>query len=165
MSAFVIDAFELCRAKGRLVGEFKLTELPRLAQESVGGVGIVRWSLQGDVDKRGHSKLMLSVSGSVQLSCQRCLAPLEFEVQSDSKLALAQDEASADEMDDLLSDESIEVVVGSKAFNIQELIEDEALLAIPSSPKHDSCSSQALPGDDFEVGKASPFAVLKELKQ
>jgi uncharacterized protein len=164
MNAFVIDAFELCRNRGRLEGEFQVAKLPRLAEESVNGAGTVRWSLQGDTDQRGYPRMTLSVVGSVHLMCQRCLAPFEFNISSDASLALARDEASADEMDALLADESTEVIVGSREFNIAELVEDEVLLAIPSAPKHEACAIQAVP-DGEPAQKVSPFAVLKGLKQ
>jgi uncharacterized protein len=166
MSASVIDAFELCRTKGRLEGKFKIIELPRLAAESVdSSTGALGWSLQGSMDKRAYPRLELSISGSVKLMCQRCLAPFDFNIASDSSLALAADEASADEMDALLADEAVEVIVGSKTFSVTELVEDEALLAIPPSPKHEVCPGLPLSADESEVQKASPFAVLKGLKQ
>jgi uncharacterized protein len=165
MSASVIDAFEFCRNKERLEGEYNVAELSRLAAESVDGAGLVRWALQGDVDKLGHWRLALSVSGTVRLMCQRCLTPFEFEVASESSLVLAQDEASADEVEELLADDSMEVIVGSKAFNIADLIEDEVLLAIPSSPKHEVCAERTLPRNQVESETVSPFAVLKGLNQ
>lgn len=165
MNAFVIDAFEFCRLKDRREGEVDVSELPRLAQESVDKFGLMRWSLQGGADKLGHPRLMLSVSGAVRLICQRCLTPFTFDIFSESVLILASDESSADAIDALLEDEAVEVIVGSRNFNILELLEDEALLAIPTSPRHDSCPDQLLPKAAKDVEKVSPFAVLKNLKQ
>lgn len=165
MSAYEIDVFEFCHSRRTLEGEVAVAELPRLVAESIDGAGALRWTLQGGVHMRGHPQLALAVSGSIRLQCQRCLKSLELEIVSDSLLAVAQDEASADEMDDLLADEPIEVVVGSKAFDISVLIEDEALLAIPSSPRHDVCPEQVVIGDEPGEEKESPFAVLKQLKK
>jgi uncharacterized protein len=165
MNAFVIDAFELCRVKERLEGEILVADLPRLAEESVDQFGVIRWSLQGDSDKLGHPQLALSVTGEVRLICQRCLTPFQFDIASDSILILARDEANADEIDVLLADDSVEVIVGSKTFNIAELIEDEALLNIPLSPKHEVCPDHLIARGGQEPEKVSPFAVLKGLKQ
>ena len=96
---------------------------------------------------------------------QRCLAPFEFKIASDATLVLAQDEGSADEIDALLADESVEVIVGSHEFDIGQVIEDEALLAIPLSPKHDVCPDLPAVKPAPEDEKVSPFAVLKKLKQ
>ena len=165
MSAFVIDAFEFCRLKERREGEIAVADLPRLAQESVDKSGMVRWSLQGGSNERGHPQLNLAIAGTVRLMCQRCLTSFEFEMVAESVLILAPDESSADEIDALLADESVEVIVGSRDFDIALLIEDEALLAIPLSPKHETCPDQLVVSAGEELKKESPFAVLKNLKQ
>ncbi|MEN3294856.1 MAG: hypothetical protein V7642_4109 [Burkholderiales bacterium] len=166
MNAFVIDAFEFCRLKERRDGETAVADLPRLADESVDKFGTLRWSLQGGSNSLGHPQLTLSMSGSVKLICQRCLSPFEFGIASDSALVLAEDEAGADAIDALLDDDEVEVIVGSRTFNIADLIEDEVLLAIPSSPKHEACPDKLLPDRPEKADeKVSPFAVLKNLKR
>jgi uncharacterized protein len=165
MDAFVIDAFKFCRMKDRREGEFQVEGLPRLSRESIDGFGGLRWTLQGGESHLGHPQLELSVSGSVKLTCQRCLLPFVFPVQSEAVLVLAESEGAANEIEDLLDDEDIEVIVGSNALSIMELVEDDALLAIPLSPRHDECPSGAIPDAVKAVEKESPFAVLKKLKQ
>lgn len=165
MNAFVIDAFEFCRLKGARQGEIAVADLPRLADESVDKAGTVSWSLQGGANGQGHPQLVLSVSGGVKLMCQRCLTPFAFDIGSESVLVLAQDEGSADEIDMLLADESVDVIVGSREFNVAELIEDDALLAIPLSPRHEACPGKLVSKAPEDVGKVSPFAVLKNLKK
>ncbi|WP_420475275.1 YceD family protein [Noviherbaspirillum sp. ST9] len=165
MNAFVIDAFEFCRLKERREGEIPVADLPRLAEESVDKAGSVRWVLQGGSDLRGHPQLDLAVSGALNLMCQRCLTPFEFQIESEATLILAQDEGSADEIDAQLADESVEVIVGSHSFDVTQVIEDEALLTIPLSPKHDVCPDLTVKVAPQEVVKESPFAVLKKLKQ
>jgi len=164
MNAFMIDAFEFCRLKESRAGETAIADFPRLAEESVDRFGMVRWSLQGGIDRQGHARLTLSVATRVQLMCQRCLTPFAFDIQSESVLVLAQDEEEADEIEALLADESVEVIVGSKTFDFAELIEDDALLAIPLSPKHEACPDRLISEGPKDVEKESPFAVLKNLK-
>ncbi|MCH8618464.1 YceD family protein [Undibacterium sp. TS12] len=170
MQAFVIDAFAFSRLEEQRSGSILVADLPRLSEESANTTGELSWSLQGGKDKLGHAQLELSVSGSVQLMCQRCLTPFAFDIDSESILILAKNEENADEIEALLEDDEIDVVVGSKAFNIMDLIEDEALLAIPQSPKHAVCPDLPLASADTtaaieaEVGKKeSPFAVLKKI--
>lgn len=165
MNAFVIDAFEFCRLKERREGEVAVSDLPRLAKESVDEFGSMRWSLQGGKDSLGHPQLILSVAGTVQLICQRCLAPFAFDIESESILILASDDASADAIDALLDDDAVEVIVGSRNFSILELVEDEALLAIPASPRHAICPERLVTDTPKDAEKVSPFAVLKNLKQ
>lgn len=169
MQAFVIDAFTFSRLEEQRSGSILVADLPRLAEESANTDGALGWSLQGGKDKLGHPQLKLSVNGAVQLMCQRCLTPFAFDIDSESILILAKNEENADEIDALLEDDEVDVVVGSKTFNVMDLIEDEALLAIPQSPKHAVCpdlplaSADTTAAIDAEVGKKeSPFAVLKK---
>jgi uncharacterized protein len=166
MNAFLIDAFEFCRLRERREGEIAVADLPRLAKESVDKFGIVRWSLQGGSNKQGYPQLSLSVSGSVRLVCQRCLTPFEFAVASESILILASDEGAADEMDALLAEDAVEVIVGSRSFDVAQIVEDDVLLMLPLSPKHEACPGGPVGvASDNVVKEASPFAVLKHLKR
>lgn len=165
MNALLIDAFEFCRLKERREGEIPVADMPRLAKESVDHAGVLRWTLQGGKDKLGHPQLTVSVAAPVTLICQRCLAPFVFDIASESVLVLAPDEASANEMDALLEDEAVETIVGSRDFNVAELLEDEALLMIPVSPKHEVCDPLPVSEGAVSDEKVSPFAVLKNLKR
>ena len=164
MHAFVIDAFEFCQAKDRREGDMAIAGLPRLAEDTVDRVGQVSWVLQGGVDRSGHSRLNLSVSATVHLMCQRCLTPFAFKVASESTLILAKDEASIDDLEAMLPDDSVDVIAGGQALNVAELIEDEVLLAIPLSPKHEVCPDQAALDALKGAKKPSPFDVLKNMK-
>jgi uncharacterized protein len=165
MGAFLIDAFEFCRLKERRSGEISIADLPRLRGESADSSGRLQWDLEGGRDALGHPQLKLSVSGAVKLTCQRCLQYFDFEIVTDSVLILARDDSAADEIEDLLSDESIEVIVGSNALDLIALIEDEALLALPISPRHDVCPDQGSLDSVQLPKKESPFSVLKNLKK
>lgn len=166
MNDLEIDAFEFCRLKERREGRLTVAELPRLAEESLDKYGSLSWSLEGGAERHGHPQLELAISGDVRLVCQRCLTPFAFDIDSSSVLVLAPDESSADEIDAQLDDENVEVIVGTHSFDIRQLIEDEALLAIPLSPKHDVCPGKAPSIDPApEPKKESPFAVLKNLKK
>jgi len=162
----MIDAFAFCRGGERQAGKLSLTELARLRAECVTGDGEVKWELVGDTHASGQALLQLSIQGSVHLMCQRCLTPFEFNIDSETTLILAKDEAAADDIDASLDEEEIEVIVGSKAFDIVTLIEDEALLAIPLSPKHEVCPKDKLSAEKFDAfakaKKVSPFAALKD---
>ena len=166
MEAILIDAFEFCRRAEVREGEFAVANLPRLTAEAANASGMVRWSLTGGRHALGYQQLTLAVTGTVQLMCQRCLTPYAFELVADSVLVLAQDEAGADELEASLDDESLEVIAGSRQFNVTDLVEDEALLALPVSPRHDVCPDQSEKASPAGVDKApSPFGVLKDWKR
>jgi len=65
----------------------------------------------------------------------------------------------------LLEDDEVDVIVGSHAFDLLQVIEDEALLALPLSPKHETCPDRDAFERLKEDRKESPFAVLKNLKK
>jgi uncharacterized protein len=165
MNAFLIDAFEYSRQKEHREGDIAISEFGRLKEELADQSGALHWSLQGGVDAVGHSQLRLVVSGAVQLMCQRCLLPFAFGLASESILILAKNEEKADEIDAFLADDAVDVIVGSRALNVAELIEDEALLAIPLAAKHEVCPDQIVADIGKSMRQASPFAVLKNIKQ
>ncbi len=164
MNVFTIDAIEFSRLNERREGEIALADLSRLSKECVNTDGLIRWSLQGGVGKFSYSQLTLIVSGVVQLVCQRCLTPLEFKIASESVLVLAPDEGRADDMEMTLDDDAVDVIIASKTLDVLELIEDEALLALPLAPKHLACPDSVLL-EEHKNQKESQFAILKTLKR
>lgn len=163
MSAFVIDAFEFCRSGGYREGVTPVTEMNRLAADCANNSGEITWSIQGGSTPQGYPTMTLSVAGPVQLVCQRCLAPFDYHIDSSTQLVLGRDDAEADSFEEVLDDDSIDVIVGSHAADIRELLEDEALLALPQAPKHETCPDTGVL-DTLKSEKVSPFAGLKNLK-
>jgi uncharacterized protein len=161
MSAFVIDAFEFCRTEGYREGVTPVAQMTRLAADCADPSGEIRWSIQGGQTRQGYPSLTLSVAGTVQLVCQRCLAPFGYELDSSTMLVLGKDDEEADEMEEVLDDDSIDVIVGSTTCDIRDLLEDEALLALPQAPKHEVCPDNKLL-DALKSEKVSPFAGLKK---
>ncbi|UVW27436.1 DUF177 domain-containing protein [Massilia sp. H6] len=160
MSAFVIDAFEFCRNDGYREGTTLVAEMPRLAADCADNSGAIRWSMQGGQTRHGYPSLTLEVAGPVKLVCQRCLGPMEYELGSSTMLVLGKDDEEADGIEEVLDDDSIDVIVGSHACDIRQLLEDEALLALPQAPKHEVCPDTKLL-DALKTDKVSPFAGLK----
>lgn len=163
MSAFVIDAFEFCRNNGYREGVTPVAEMTRLAADCADPSGEITWSIQGGQTRQGYPSMTLSVAGTVNLVCQRCLGPFAYEIDSSTLLVLGKDDAEADEIEEILDDDSIDVIVGSHEADIRQLLEDEALLALPQAPKHEVCPDTKLM-DSLKSDKVSPFAALKSLK-
>jgi uncharacterized protein len=178
MQAFLIDAFSFCKLGEQRGAETEISSFPRLSAECADAgkkQGHLTWLVQGEMDKYGRPRLTLTVQGEIELLCQRCLTPISFHLDANAELILAKDEDHADEIEAMLDDEemdAVDVVVGSKSFNLLDLVEDEALLAIPQSPKHAVCpemvdakrsAMSAEAAIEAEASKSiSPFAVLKK---
>jgi uncharacterized protein len=163
MNAFVIDAFEFCRSNGSREGTTPVAEMTRLTKDCADTSGTISWKVEGSTSKMGFPQMTLSVKGTVQLVCQRCLTPYAFEMNSSTLLMLGKDDEQADEIEEMVDDESIDVIVGSRSMDLMDLVEDEALLALPHTPKHDVCPDSALL-DKAKSAKLSPFDALKGLK-
>jgi len=163
MSAFVIDAFEFCRSNGHREGATPVAEMPRLAADCADASGEIAWTIDGGQTPQAYPAMTLAVRGDVNLVCQRCMKPFGYHIDSSTMLVLGKDDADADGIEEVLDDESVDVIVGSHACDIMQLLEDEALLALPQSPKHEVCPDTKLL-DSLKSEKVSPFAALKSLK-
>ena len=123
--------------------------------------GSLGWAARGSMRGRhGGPRLDLEVTGVAILVCQRCLQPMSEPIAIATKFLIAADDDSADDLD---QDDDYDVVVGSTAFDLDTLIEDEVLLTLPTAPRHDVCPT----GAEDAIGntaKPSPFAVLAKLK-
>lgn len=164
MQAPKIDAFEFCRQKERRDGRFKLADMSRLAAECTDAEGELQWQLAGATNQFGHPTIEMQVSGEVRLRCQRCMQALPFTIGSKSVLVLGRSEQEADDIEALLDDEAVDVIVGEHSMSVLDLIEDEALLALPPSPRHEQCPDGDVAEVEKQQSKVSPFAVLKKLQ-
>lgn len=120
----------------------------------------VSFTLQGGRDRWQRLYLNLSVKGDVPLVCQRCIKPMPFEFDEQSRVVLFADDASLDEA--MLSDDELEGMLLQKALDVRMLVEDQILMALPFSPRHEDCGNAALA--EVNQDKPNPFAVLAGLK-
>jgi uncharacterized protein len=163
MSAKVIDSFEFSRQRQQLSGQTATSDFLRLVPELADSDGMLHWSFTGGQHGNGYAQLGMKVHGEVRVICQRCLKPLAVAVDSESSLVLARNDGEADEIESRLDDDSVDVIVGSGAMDIMMLVEDEVLLALPLSPRHDICPD-ADKSVEAESRTDSPFSILKNLK-
>jgi uncharacterized protein len=134
--------------------------LLRVSEYLVSTEGDLNCELQGGrCEDEGHFELRLVVSGALALRCQRCLEALQFPLQVDKRLRLVN--PGAEWPEDSLEDGSADAVEASREMVVGALIEDEVLLALPISPRHETCST---PRSKRLEQEASPFAVLRKLK-
>jgi uncharacterized protein len=154
----LVDLFEFTRQAQHAHGETSVAALARV--EALAPDGLLTWSAEGSMHGRhGAPRLDLKVDGDVPLLCQRCMQPLRQPVHVDTRFLVATGEAEAEALD---QDDDYDVVVGSASFDLDALIEDEVILALPSAPRHVVCPTAA--PDPVESGRPSPFAALAALK-
>jgi uncharacterized protein len=156
------DALELARKGGNIAGELDSATLPRLADRLVpdqASRSRISWRIEGGHDALGRPALTLTLDGTVFLVCQRCLNPFAVPVVQETMLLLAADEAELA----LLDDAEAEVVLANAPVDPVALVEDELLLSLPFSPRHEECASAGAAPSAAHAAQ-SPFAELARLK-
>jgi uncharacterized protein len=155
-----IDSLEFARAGEQLSGSVPVSELTRLTDSLFCPDGNLQFELTGGRDSRQRLRLHLTVAGSIDLKCQRCLGRLVYPVSVRTNLLVLTDREVGDpgEIDDL------DGVPAAPQTDVWSLVEDEVLLAIPLSPRHaeDECRPAIKAAGD---PAASPFAALARLTQ
>ncbi|MGH8781499.1 DUF177 domain-containing protein [Paraburkholderia sp.] len=186
-----LDLFEFARSGRHVAGVVRLSQLPRMLNEVPADApdrdtaftwqaeGATQPELQDDGTEGPQPYLRLAIHGSAWLGCQRCLAPYEQAFNVDATYRIVDTEAEADEFP--LDEDEVEVIVGSRQFDLVDLIEEELLLSIPLVPMHDVCPEvheslvSGVDGgegegnsDEVEGGepeRPNPFAALGSLKR
>ncbi|MCL2075100.1 MAG: YceD family protein [Betaproteobacteria bacterium] len=161
-----MDLWRFAREGGCLEGSIPLSAFLRLEDSLLHTEGEIFFRAQGEITGMQSSgkqaRLSVSVSGELPLVCQRCLSLVCVTLRIESRLALV-DEKNAlakEEMEDETLD-FLPVAHGKEGHrSLEELVEDEILLALPSAPRHDEC---ALPGAK-EMEAPHPFAALAACK-
>lgn len=146
-----LDVFEFARTGRQAAGALRVSQLSRMLNEVPADAperdtvftwqaeGSTQPELQDDGSEAEQPYLRLAVHGSAWLECQRCLAPYAQAFDVDATYRLVATEAEAEEYP--LDDDETDVIVGSRQFDLVDLIEEELLLALPLVPKHEVCPS------------------------
>ncbi len=121
---------------------------------------VCHYQVKGGQDKQGRYYLNLRVRLELQLVCQRCLGVLPFQLDSSSDIVLFVDEAALDNA--MIQDDTLEGIVIEPLISIAALIEDEILMALPYSPRHEDCTHSGL--EKINQDKPNPFSALANLK-
>lgn len=185
------DVFAFCRSEASAQGEIIASELPRIIAETAAeapegaAAETFSYTLQAAVEQeaagpgapgRQRQFLDVTVTGRVWLDCQRCLTVYTEPIATEMRFEVVASDAEAEAAP--MDDDDIDVIVGSRQFDLLSLIEDEVLLALPVAPKHKICPSvheslvtgvdgelepEEAPADQ-EERRPSPFAALASLK-
>jgi len=164
MSSHQIAPSDFCRAGETLEGKVPVAGLERLSSVCADTAGEMAWKVKGALDVHQKPRLQISVSGDIRLVCQRCLDVMPFRLETETAVVVAFSEKEADEVESALEDDDrTEVIVSDGKVDVMDLVEDEALLALPLSPRHDICPDKE--AGRWKEEKESPFSILGQLKR
>jgi uncharacterized protein len=151
--------------------DFKIpiAELPRVSHELIGkdgeASGHARFSRY-----MGHAVADLEVHAAPEVVCQRCMQPMRWPVDVNSRIALVSDYDAANRVPD-----GMEVfLVEADSVSVRDLVDEEVMLALPHVPRHaedSECARQEVqlpgqpdePDDEADLQVQKPFAQLGEL--
>jgi uncharacterized protein len=145
-----------------------LAAFPRVVGAVVDNIGQVEAQLDFFVDEQHIACVDGWVKCQAQMQCQRCLEPVMVEFGSDIALAMIKDDIQAR---NLPKDRDPLMVEDEESFDLNEMLEDELLLAMPFVSYHEPehCKGQqfyqtAQPVEVPVEKKENPFSVLAQLK-
>ena len=156
----VINGREFAEGGGLVEGSAGVREFARLCglETLADSSGRISYHVEGCGDAQGRAGLQIRLSGTLKLTCQRCLEPMDFALSTDVWLGLAETQAEIDA--ELVTPDAPERVLASPAMPVAELVEDELLLAMPHAPRHEKCRSGTTADASQED---SPFGKLRAL--
>ncbi|OYY50439.1 MAG: hypothetical protein B7X95_05710 [Methylophilaceae bacterium 17-44-8] len=156
-----INNIDFAKRLQTLEGEVPFDALQRLnallAMDGVNAQSKIKYQLVGQIQKYQLPSLHLYIDASLPMLCQRCLESMQIPIKLQFDYVIsAEMPESLDAIDDM------DWVEASVDMDLQALIEDELLIALPIAPVHASLCKQL----KFETGeKVNPFSVLKSLKK
>lgn len=152
--------------QGRVIeGQLPVGELSRLQdlEDSLDNPVLV--ALRFSRDQEGRCCIAGEVSAMLSFTCQRCLAPVQYNVSSSVNVAVVWNEEQAKALPDALDP----LIVNEKSLVLSELLEEELILAMPILAVHDICPDvlveSAQEDDPESTERENPFAVLASLKR
>lgn len=150
-------------------GDIPLQSLPRLiatTDDNIKNTGNL--SLQLSVYKKGEIIFwQATTQGTLWQACQRCLEPVGISLDGERTLALLTNETHVALLDEDTDYLLIEELSKDNKLYLLDILEDELLVDLPMSAKHDDCEmnfSQNAEEDSEVEEKPNPFAVLAGLK-
>jgi len=137
-----IDSVAFARKGEECQGRLALSALPRLLSAGVAPEGRLQWSVRGssgrDEMQRHREFLIVSTRFSPWMTCSKCLEPVQIhEIESATRFRLAAGENQATQEDK--ETDSVEVIAADPNLELVDLVEDEAILALPMAPGHADC--------------------------
>lgn len=163
LNRIFIDPKAFTQQSKVLQGQVSLKDLDQrvLSSDVIDEAAVVSYFIKGGVDEWQRPFLDLSLSGSLQLRCQRCLKGMPFLISEECRIVLFDDESKLDAA--MLADEELDGILLEAECDVFALLEDQILMALPFSSLHDACDEADLIARHQD--KPNPFAVLAGLKK
>lgn len=157
-----VDVLELAREGASVEGEVDASHLTRLSGMLAAPMGRIRYHLEGRIDERGRSAASLRIEALLGLNCDLCGERLDWALNESDRFFFVDDEAQLGALP--ITAEGDEPLLASRRFDLQDLVEEQTILALPISPRHPECERRARAAPP-ERDSTRPFAALASLKR
>lgn len=140
-----------------------IADMQRLVSLLAEPGGTVTSELEFTRDPSDRDVVIGKARATATMTCQRCLRPMQVELDADIALVVLADETQAES----LPGEVEPVIASNGEVSPLEMVEDELILALPVVPMHGPEARCEVPAETTPTGTArpNPFAVLKSLKR
>lgn len=164
-----VDARKIFAQQALIEGTIPVSHLSRFCELIAPTQGDVQVSMKFDLDDSFRRVIQGVLDTQVQVTCQRCLEPMQIALHDEFTLAVVESEAKSESLPKSLDPwicEDIKLVLA-------EVIEEQLILCMPIVSYHDSNCIEKLSfgaSQSKSSGKANggsnpnPFDVLKTLK-
>lgn len=157
----LIDPLKFAREGRSQTGTLAIAALDSRVHDDLSDTdGEVKYTLSGHVDPLRRAVLRLTLDATISVRCQRCLSSMPYVLKTDSSMTLFTDEEKLEAACE--ADETLDAIMAEPELDVVRLVEDEIIMGLPLSPKHDDCGTDALAR--AKTDKPNPFAVLAALK-
>lgn len=137
-----------------ICGNYKGGDLPKVVD--INANAMIGLNLVFGLTTKQLPCLTGSFKATFIMPCQRCLEPMNLIIAEQIKLVFAPRGTSIDTDDYELID------LTDKILQVDSIIADEILLAMPLLPKHtDNCASELVPKTFVADNPHKPFGILK----
>ena len=157
----LLDVEDLAARRATLAGVVDPTSMPRLLEVVAAGPGAISYRVEFDRNASRRPKIVGRVEGMLPLTCQRCLERFDwcFDTRFET-LAVGSEREETRGMD--------AVVCTGGRVELESIVEDELLLALPNAPVHPRGSCEAPPmrtaRERPPSRRVNPFSALDALR-
>ncbi|MBU6504798.1 MAG: DUF177 domain-containing protein [Betaproteobacteria bacterium] len=159
----ILDPLRFTALEEVVQGHVPVRDLERLQSALYSAGGEIRYRVAGLHTPEGLPALSLQVEGHLDLTCQRCLTGMPFDLAVDSRIVMVKDEDALPDLEEEVA--GVDAIVQPDRLNIAELVEEEVLLALPLVAVHPEGECKPDPEAKAGSSKEHPFAALQKLKQ
>jgi len=164
-----VDLLRIAKPGGHYSGSINVVRMPRFIDYLANKEGQIHADIVIGTDERRHAYIKGQLNGTIWVTCQRCMQPMEYDIDTSFKLMLVEFEHQLER----IPEDVDAILVSEVPAPLVSIIEDELILGFSLVPMHkeeDCVATSFLQGQrdnpQQEVGteKPNPFAVLKDFK-